>query len=639
MVKLNIEKLKSELINNLLSPDEYLKIFNCLVENGCNELAIDVIKTANLTYPKNGRLKRELDSIGLQNENENVNPKVFCIGLSRTGTNSLSDALQNLGLSGKHWNGENSQILDWHDIEKFDYLSDTPVSFIFESLYYAYPNAHFIYTTRDVNSWAKSMENHFKWANGFDGFKEIVNNQQRGREGSLIREPIWGTIHKNLYTNANSWEDAYRRFDQRVKKFFSSQEDVNFLSLDVGLDDKEKWNKIANFLNIKHVPLRSFPRKNIKLQTIENQSKRELIDSIVNEDIEREQHFHTINKDKFVINTVPTSPPLELKLPLGSEDFYAFSRSNGIRKKIDTLLLENCYLSIDFSKKYSTKYYFFDNNKNYISDLSNGESPFISNQVIPIDSNIGFLEDKFSQFNICHLLLDKIPRGEILKDHSIDQYVLFKQNTYTKELGKKVGYEFFDFSKYSLIKKITFKFSRIYVTSSSSYDFIHPGNNLSQHVISSLSNLQKTDNPTSPSNKKKLFIDRASAGSRDILNKEDLYTFLEKENFIFIKPEDYSLNEQIELFQSAETVIGVHGAGLTNIAFCSEGTKVIELMPPLCGTNAFWKLATALKLDYKCIIVDDEELERPDYKTWKHQPALYNRRNVIIPIDKLELLI
>ena len=42
--------------------------------------------------------------------------------------------------------------------------------------------------------------------------------------------------------------------------------------------------------------------------------------------------------------------------------------------------------------------------------------------------------------------------------------------------------------------------------------------------------------------------------------------------------EDLSHQEQIELFNGANVVVGAHGAGLTNVLFSKE-TRVVELFP------------------------------------------------------------
>ena len=54
--------------------------------------------------------------------------------------------------------------------------------------------------------------------------------------------------------------------------------------------------------------------------------------------------------------------------------------------------------------------------------------------------------------------------------------------------------------------------------------------------------------------------------------------------------------DQILLFQSAEFIIGPHGAGLANLLFCEPGTKVIELMPCVEVRPFFWLISEKLAL-------------------------------------------
>src|SRR5262245_10122955 len=107
--------------------------------------------------------------------------KVFCIGLNKTGTRSLNDALELLGLRGMHWGGrdvasaaqrgpqikaaveralaEGRPLLD--DLDDADAYSDIlALSENFTALDEQYPGSKFILTTRDVDDWLASRRRH-----------------------------------------------------------------------------------------------------------------------------------------------------------------------------------------------------------------------------------------------------------------------------------------------------------------------------------------------------------------------------------------------------------------------------------------------------------------------------------------------
>lgn len=59
-----------------------------------------------------------------------------------------------------------------------------------------------------------------------------------------------------------------------------------------------------------------------------------------------------------------------------------------------------------------------------------------------------------------------------------------------------------------------------------------------------------------------------------------------------------SLVDQAKLFNSANIVIGAHGAGLANIIFCQPMSSIIEFAPQNKLWNIYGYLSTALDLDY-----------------------------------------
>jgi hypothetical protein len=59
--------------------------------------------------------------------------------------------------------------------------------------------------------------------------------------------------------------------------------------------------------------------------------------------------------------------------------------------------------------------------------------------------------------------------------------------------------------------------------------------------------------------------------------QEDLLNFLLKEGFCPVVLDDLSIQEEIDLFAGVEIVVGNHGSGLSNLIYCSPGTKILEI--------------------------------------------------------------
>ncbi len=85
-------------------------------------------------------------------------PKVFVVGLSRTGTTTLTVALRRLGYLAAHWvNPATGQMLLPEDAAIFDAMADAPVADAVEELADRYPHARFILTLRPAASWERSL--------------------------------------------------------------------------------------------------------------------------------------------------------------------------------------------------------------------------------------------------------------------------------------------------------------------------------------------------------------------------------------------------------------------------------------------------------------------------------------------------
>jgi len=100
---------------------------------------------------------------------------------------------------------------------------------------------------------------------------------------------------------------------------------------------------------------------------------------------------------------------------------------------------------------------------------------------------------------------------------------------------------------------------------------------------------------------KSIFVNRT--GTRHITNFEAIRPILTKYHVAVVDPGSMTISEQAELFNSATHIIGIHGAGMTNVAFCNhEKVKVLELCSNnRIGTQYYW-LCTALGINWDMML-------------------------------------
>jgi hypothetical protein len=96
---------------------------------------------------------------------------------------------------------------------------------------------------------------------------------------------------------------------------------------------------------------------------------------------------------------------------------------------------------------------------------------------------------------------------------------------------------------------------------------------------------------------KRLLVARKGL-TRKFHNLEQVEASIASYGFQTVDLQGMSSVDQILLFQSAEFVIGAHGAGLSNLLFCEPGTKIIELMPSVEFRSYFWSISQKLDLVY-----------------------------------------
>jgi capsular polysaccharide biosynthesis protein len=123
----------------------------------------------------------------------------------------------------------------------------------------------------------------------------------------------------------------------------------------------------------------------------------------------------------------------------------------------------------------------------------------------------------------------------------------------------------------------------------------------------------------------KLYVSRAKARRRRVVNEAELESTLGALGFETVFLEEMPWTEQIRRFSAAREIVAAHGAGLANLVFCGKGTRVVELFNRDYVNPCFWRVAALRELDYRPLM---ERGEGP----LDEIPAA-NRRDVFADIE------
>jgi hypothetical protein len=176
-------------------------------------------------------------------------PRVFGIGLNKTGTSSFHHAMTMLGLESLHWGGpevrdkvqaalDTDRPLLTNLDPRFDAFSDILLlSTNFARLDAEYPGSKFVLTVRDVDAWVDSRRRH------------VENNIARKARGEYD-----GTF---LVVDEAGWRAEWDAHVVRVRDYFAGRDD--FLEIDITAGPG--WEPFCELLGIE-APDAPFPWEN-----------------------------------------------------------------------------------------------------------------------------------------------------------------------------------------------------------------------------------------------------------------------------------------------------------------------------------------------------------------------------------------
>lgn len=191
--------------------------------------------------------------------------KVFGIGLSRTGSMSLTEALKILGFRAVHFPADPVTQSEYFEffahpsgtlrlslLDRYDAVTDNPLSCVYRQLDRAYPGSKFIWTVRDKQSWLHSCE--LWWERSVIPFMEHDHAAVLRPFMELVGTQVYGSAH----FDARLFSAAYDAQMTEVPGYFRGR-DQDLLTLNVCAGDG--WPQLASFLGTA-VPGVVFPHLN-----------------------------------------------------------------------------------------------------------------------------------------------------------------------------------------------------------------------------------------------------------------------------------------------------------------------------------------------------------------------------------------
>ncbi|BCS31451.1 hypothetical protein TBR22_A06520 [Luteitalea sp. TBR-22] len=174
-----------------------------------------------------------------------MNRKVFGLGLSKTGTSSLAEALTLLGIRTIHYPSDATTLRELRAgctsltvMASYDAAVDIPVAPYYAQLDAAYPGSKFILTVREEGAWLRSVELHWQL---------MMDWWQRAEDFRRFQEFISGVVYGAVEFDRDRFARAYAQHRAGVLAYFAGRPD-DLLVMDVAAGDG--WDALCPFLGV-----------------------------------------------------------------------------------------------------------------------------------------------------------------------------------------------------------------------------------------------------------------------------------------------------------------------------------------------------------------------------------------------------
>lgn len=193
--------------------------------------------------------------------------KVFGLGLSKTGTTSLGDALNLLSIKTIHYPFDRQTYSELRSgnynltiLKEYQAIVDTPVAPFYAQLDKIFPGSKFILTVREIESWLCSIKKH----------REVMRpRKSRNPDYERFRDYMSAVVYGSLDYNEDRYRFVYEMHVKNVLSYFDKKpEDLLVMNICNG----DGWKSLCSFLGVP-IPAVPFPHSNQGMSFLANISQ------------------------------------------------------------------------------------------------------------------------------------------------------------------------------------------------------------------------------------------------------------------------------------------------------------------------------------------------------------------------------